>query len=314
MKKSLSLFFKKYFQKDESYVTTPAKVKNLLPGKYDVKLELDGYWDWQKKLEIKPGMSTFAEDINLFKKNLPLLIRNGEIKQTSLSPNGKYLAIAADKEIDLINLDNEKKIKLGALNQISKTAELGSGYPEPSSNPWFGLWSPDSKKIIFNNIVYNIGNLSEKLNLNNFIKDGIIKPKWRGNNEIIYLSAGRSNVKSFNLSDNTIKTLVKDGKIIDFTNKNGNIFTVSQSGKSTNLDIYKTGSLKKIRSIELPSFSNYKFINRERDIINLYDKKHQILYLINPFSQFPLVETINNVKRARWVGENKLLYSNDFEI
>ena len=301
--KPRQLFFKKYFKDEESYITTPAKIKNLLPGKYDVKLELDGYYGWQKKLEIKPGMSTFAEDINLFKKNLPLLIRNGEIKQASLSPNGKYLAAVSDKEIDLIDLDNEKKIKLGALDA-----------PEPSSDSRPVSWSPDNKKILFNGIVYNIDNLSKKLNLNNYIKNGIIKPKWRGKNEIIYLSGDKSDVKSFNLSDNTVKILIKDGKILDFINKNDNIFIVTRLGKSISLDVYKIGAPDKVRSIELPSFSDYEFINYKRDIINLYDKKHQILYLINPFSRFPLVETINNVKRARWVGKNKLLYSNDFEI
>ncbi len=301
--KPRQLFFKKYFQNEESYVITPAKIKNLLPGEYDVKLELEGYWDWQKKLEIKPGMSTFAEDINLFRKNLPLLIRSGEIKQTSLSPNGKYLAIAANEEINLINLDNEKKIKLGALELSSEASELSSN-----------SWSPDSKKILFNDVIYNIDNLPKKLNLNNFIKNSAVKPRWRGNGEIIYLAANESDIKSFSLAGKTGKTLIKDGKIIDFINKNDNIFVVNQLGKSTNLDIYKIGALEKIRSIELPSSSDYEFINYERDAINLYDKKHQILYLINPFSRFPLVEIINNVKRARWVDENKLLYSNDFEI
>jgi len=297
------LFLKKYFKESESYITTPAKIKNLLPGKYDVKLELDGYREWRKKLEIKPGMSTFAEDIYLFKKSLPLLIQNGGIKQTSLSPDGEYLAVVSDKKIYLIDLDNEEKIELGTLEPSSETSELGSN-----------SWSPDGKKILFNNIVYDIENLSGKINLNNFVKNGIMKPKWRGNDEIIYLSGDGTTVKIFNLPDNSVKTAIKNGRIIDFTSKNDNIFVVNRLGKSTNLDVYETNSFKKIRSIELPSFSDYEFINRERDIINLYDKKHQTLYLINPFSRFPLLETINNAKRARWVGKNKLLYFNDFEI
>jgi len=297
--KPRQLFFKKYLKAEESYVTTPAKIKNLLPGEYNVKLILDGYWEWQKKLKIKPGMSTFAEDINLFKKNLPLLLIDGNIKQISPSPNGKYLTTVSDKKIHLINLERETNIK-----------ELSSEISELSSL----IFSPDSKKILLDHAIYDAGTLSEKLNLNNFIENGAIKSKWRGNDQIIYLSPNENNIKSFDLSAKTSQILTVGEKIVDFADKDDNIFVVNQLGKSTNLDIYESGVLKKIRSIELPSFSSYKFVNPKHHLINLYDGKRQILYLINPFSRFPLKEIINNVKNSYWINENKLLFANDFEI
>lgn len=49
--------------------TTPAKIKNLLPGEYTLRIELPNYLPWEKKLKILPGQNTFAEKINLFKES-----------------------------------------------------------------------------------------------------------------------------------------------------------------------------------------------------------------------------------------------------
>ena len=47
-KKPQELFFKKIFTREESFIKTPTKIKNLLPGEYDITLELEGYWPWRK--------------------------------------------------------------------------------------------------------------------------------------------------------------------------------------------------------------------------------------------------------------------------
>src|SRR3989339_1238981 len=67
-------FFKRIYAEEQSYIRTPAKIKNLLPGTYDVRVELPGFWPWQKKLTVNPGQSTFAADIRPFKKALPQLL------------------------------------------------------------------------------------------------------------------------------------------------------------------------------------------------------------------------------------------------
>ena len=58
---------------------TPARFTNLLPDRYQVKVEKDGYYPWQKDLEVKSNLTTFAKDIVLFKQNLPVNIVAGEI-------------------------------------------------------------------------------------------------------------------------------------------------------------------------------------------------------------------------------------------
>ena len=93
----------KYFSNDKNYIKTPAKIKNLLPGDYDIKLEIDGYWPWHKKLKIYPGESTAIEGIYLFKKDIPQQIINFKSELSSQSKDNKKIAIINNKELKIID-------------------------------------------------------------------------------------------------------------------------------------------------------------------------------------------------------------------
>ncbi|MFH0973105.1 MAG: hypothetical protein V1768_03935 [Patescibacteria group bacterium] len=62
--KPQQLFFKKYFSKTESYLKTPDKIQNLLPGEYDVQLKLRGHWPWKKKVKY------LSRTNNLYRRSL----------------------------------------------------------------------------------------------------------------------------------------------------------------------------------------------------------------------------------------------------
>ncbi len=156
-------FFKKYYSQEKSFIKTPAKIKNLLPGEYNIKFELDNYWSWQKKLFIYPGASTYAEDVYLFKKNLPILLLPDKINNSQLSPDKNKLAILTDKQITILNLTNEEQIKLPFINRLSTTTYA---------------WAPSSKKLLLNKTVLSIDNAEEKTDLGGHIKTEINKPKW----------------------------------------------------------------------------------------------------------------------------------------
>ena len=83
----------------KEYLTTAVKVKNVLPGEYDLRLERAGYWPFQKKINVYSGQTTFAEDINLFRNSAPLLLAAGGETETQLSANRKYLYIPMAKKI-----------------------------------------------------------------------------------------------------------------------------------------------------------------------------------------------------------------------
>lgn len=80
-------------------IKTPAKIKNLAPGKYTLHLEKEGYWPLDKKIEIKPGQTSFEEDFIIFKQSLPLNIINCEPQDFYLSANNKNLILETDSLI-----------------------------------------------------------------------------------------------------------------------------------------------------------------------------------------------------------------------
>jgi len=50
---------------------TPARLRNLLPSAYDVKVTKKGYGTWEKNLTVGSALTTFAEGIVLWKQSLP---------------------------------------------------------------------------------------------------------------------------------------------------------------------------------------------------------------------------------------------------
>ena len=50
---------------------TPARLRNLLPSDYDIKVTKKGYGVWEKTLPVASGLTTFPEDIVLWKTAEP---------------------------------------------------------------------------------------------------------------------------------------------------------------------------------------------------------------------------------------------------
>lgn len=290
-------FINKFFSKDEGYITSPAKIKNLLPGEYDVKISMPGYWDWQKKLIIKAGESTYAEDVYLFKNNLPIPLLIEEIEESAISPNRKFMAVKIPGAIKIINLDNE---------------EIISFEHKATSSQIF--WSADSKKIIADNFLYNTN--KEKVDLNKVTETKATDFKWDyKDNKIYYLNqeAGIITLKSydlFTLNTKTIFTSELDDKIVDYLIKDNNIYILNKADGVTKLNLYNQKNL--IASIELLDSSDYSFINSDNNYLNLLNKSLRKVYLINP--QPFQIEEIIDANKISWITDNQYIAANDFEI
>jgi len=298
-------FFKKYEEKilgaenEESYATTPTKIKNLLPGEYNVKLELDGYWDWQKKLNVWGGITTFAEDIVFFKKDLPLMVQEGNVKQLIFSPDKKFAVMEKNGELFLFNQAAEEISPLDLKTDKTKI-----------------LWSDNSKNFLVGNAIITVNNLGKPEILKNSLPERTDAARWADGEKIYYLQKKSKTLNVFDLTTGKTeqKSIILPETIFDFFVKNDILFLAAQENKISKLNIQEIKTEGRERTIELPLSSNYAFINTDHKLINLYDENHQALYLIDPFAAFPLVDTINDVKISKWVDENKLLYANDFEI
>jgi len=298
-------FFNKYFSflipsdSEKNYFITPAKIKDIFPGEYSVKLHLDGYWDWEKKLKVEAGQSTYAEDIALFKNALPQIVISGRFDSAALSPDKKLMAFKNEGRAGIINLETEEKIDLGEKGITASTDHL--------------LWSSDSKNILIDKKIYDLDKRKFIADLDN--KEGAFRWSEVENKKIFYLSAGKNenHINSLSLVNFASSTLVSAKKIIDFLVTDNNIALISEYSSADSLNIYdKNGKL--IKTVNLLPESDYRLQEFKNNLISVLDKKNNNLYLIDNSPYFSPIAKIENIKYSSWVNDEKMLYANDFEI
>ncbi|MFH1292220.1 MAG: PEGA domain-containing protein [bacterium] len=87
------------------------KLKNVEQGKYLLSIKTEGYYDWQKEIEIKSKQTVYIKEINLIKKNLPELLIDKEIISFSLSSDNQFLIYQAknNQQTEIWLLDQEQQ-------------------------------------------------------------------------------------------------------------------------------------------------------------------------------------------------------------
>ncbi|KKR32677.1 MAG: hypothetical protein UT64_C0026G0019 [Candidatus Falkowbacteria bacterium GW2011_GWF2_39_8] len=232
----------------------------------------------------------------LFRKELPQIIAaNTRISQQS--PNKEYSIIYDDNNVSLVNLENGN-----ITNLLNST-----------TSPMI-VWSPRSTKFIINNTIFDIYNPEKRISISqlDFQPENI---KWNFSQDDIIYFKEKNKIYSFNITNQTVKAIAEMQISGDYFIKDKYIFSLSRVGNDSNLNVVDLNSSVIVKSIKLPNTFNYEFINTDNELINLYDKDKEILYLINPFADYlPIREIINNIKIAKWVGPAKLLFANDYEI
>jgi len=317
--KLYQLFFNKYFSNKNNYTTTPAKIKGILPNEYNVRLELGGYWPWQKKIKISGGGSEYYDEIILFKKDLPSLVNKDDARQISVSPDKKFsVAIKDNNEINFINLITGEKNNF-TLNSISSPY---SSTTQPAN--FTILWPASGQRVLIGDEIVALPGFKILINLNKFIQPDASGIQWSLTDENIIYYKNKNGIFNFNLSNNKIKTilnfklngLIGQNNYNPFLIKNNNIFLINQADKSSSLDIYELNSNNFFKSIKLPYCPECNFINFKNKYINIYNDDNKILYIIDPLSTsyFPVKKDISNIWYFDWIDDDKLLYANEFEI
>ncbi|MFA5248643.1 MAG: PEGA domain-containing protein [Patescibacteria group bacterium] len=273
-------------------IKTPAKIKNLLPGSYDLRVERPGYWPWERRIKIFSEQITHVLDVRLFRHSLPtlsILTNDTEIK---VSPNDKKMILLPSG--DIFEIKNEAVSKTSSSSQASAT------------------WSPDSGKIIFPEEIANLKSPEKNISLKKILGEDFSLAKWgKSNEEIIYLHNNK--LSRLNLATQAAQVLLIEEKILDFLPGKNQIAALSTAGTAVKLKIFSPDKETAGKEISLPFSENYLFINEEGKFLNILDKSHSLLYLIDPATG-QIKETLKNCKYAAWFNDDTLFYANDFEI
>jgi hypothetical protein len=183
------------------------------------------------------------------------------------------------------------------------------------------IWSPGSDKMLWGDNIYSINDLKNPFNLAKGEKDKISKTSWRDNSNLFF--SNKNSVNVFNVSTREKKVVLDKISPLDFTFKDKNLLVIAQENKNVKLKIFDAGNNYSLtKEIDLPFSLNYHFINPAANLVNLYDQENKNLYLLDLFSDNPIVDKIENAEGSDWmiknnflsVSEEKLLYVSGFEI
>lgn len=75
---------------------TPAVLKHLLPGTYNVALNRNNYHSWLGQIDIREGETTFLNNIMLFLESTPELITHESIQEIAIHPNNESIAYSVN--------------------------------------------------------------------------------------------------------------------------------------------------------------------------------------------------------------------------
>ncbi len=310
-------------------------IYNLLPGDYNIRLEKENYYSWEKNLTIQSSLTTFAQDIILFKKNIPLQIVDGPINNFYLSPDEKKIVYSLNTENFLelyaLNLENNEETFLYRTVAPDNAIELS--------------WAASSKKVLVKindtYLVFDIQNQNTSQDIKELLNFEPQDIKWDNSSDnLLYAlkqetgtisesmdlpANGNSEIYKIDLLAKTNQSIFSDDQNLinsEFYIENNDIFYIKRENNKDLLYKYNLNFQTNKIIAELNKSENYKFIKSNNNYLGLIDTDNQKIFLIqkvinNPSTNVGLNSGIKELtgKNGLWdKDEKKLLFYDDFEI
>lgn len=296
----------------------PAKIIDLSPSQYNVRVEKDGYYPWTKNLEIKSNETTFAQKINLFKKSESQKLINENINLFIPSPEKTKILYSIKnntwEELKIHDIDYPEKTDILLYRKSIK--EIGTNLkPENIS------WSPQGNALLITienkSFILSIDRQNNLIPLTDLIKSKAEHINWNRGNDNSLNGITKNNFFSLDLNTLLVKeidlTIPRNTTIIDLLATDTDIFTIEKQNNSIKLFQSKKIDPKTRKYILELDDSNYKLIYHNNEYISLEHITKQKSYLVHTNEQPTYL--ILNGKHIRFDSKSKkILYHNEFEI
>ena len=283
--KQTQIYLDGKFIKKTDFFFGSAFIENLLPKKYKVTVKKQGYWDWEKGLEIKEKEVTEAKNIILFPKNIDFSLLSKGVERFWFSPDRRGI-ILETKENSLSENNESWSLKLFDLNKNLKIHLIQEDDISRTGAELFDLsFSKDNPK----EVILEIGT---KEQLKNFsLKFDKIPPTL-------------TEIKPLQLKENeNIITSQRINNDVYYLDKHGNIFktdaSFSKEEKITSIPF----PIKIETDYRLRIFGDYIFLQEGK---SLYQFKKDTELFENFF------DGLKDLKISP--DKNKLVYFSDSEI
>lgn len=275
-------------------ILTPTKLKNLLPGEYDVKFELSGFHPWEKKLTIKPGESTYAETVELFPASEPLAISDEDAFDLSLSAGNGVIGWRTSNNVRLFDLkSNAQKLEV-------------VGRPSAYS------LQEDVSHVLVDDSVYGSSLAIPLFSIRKLVGSEVKNIQFvDGQDKVAY--SLKNKIESIDLTNQKITTLLNSSSsdIINFYALDNMLQVMSASSSRYFWEFYRDGEL--MRSLELP-VGDYAFSRLDDNWLALLDSEREMAYLVQPSLDKAPIKTIKHCKGISFIDDDGFLCNNEYEI
>lgn len=272
--------------------------QNLLPGKHEILAKKDGYYDYQKFLNVKEGEVTKLEHIVLFKQNIPFDLLEGSVEKFAMSPDGSYL---------LFSRNGEEKIDFTVLKTADYEKKIFS-IPATKNNLPTIIWSDVSDKMIIaagNSHFLAEPFESEIITSLSFLENAKeISFNPANSDEIFFVKSKNlySNKQSLPIAENVISYHATDKSIIWFS-YDGFFYASGLTGKTAEKISFSVFPTNGSNVYKVMVFGEAVFL-----------KENDALFLLNRDTK--IVENFyNSVKSVKISPDKqKVLFFNNYEI
>ena len=311
---SCEIYLDGKLKKKTDFLFGNAFVKNLLPKKYNIRIEKEGYFPWEKTLEVKEEFVTEAKNIILFSKNLNFSLSLSDIEDYFFSP---------DKKKIILEKTNKEGWTLEILDLEKNTQELfleEKGLTKKESQFRNLNWNSDSRMVLIETEIeedtkYFIVNLLEEKQIFPLGYGDIQEISFNPNNsqEIFFLKSLNGSKSLFQanfLTQELPKVILKS--LITYKISDGNIFWLSPDGFLYRSDF----SGKRLGVLNTESFSIKEGLKYKVEIFSpaVFLRENNALYQLNSSSRIfeKFSESIKNLKLSP--DSKKLVIGNNYEI
>lgn len=273
--------------------------QNILPGKHAILIKKDGYYDYQKFINVKNGEVAKLEHIILFKKNILFNLIKDDSEDFFMSPDGNYF---------LIPRDDAKENNFTLLKSVGEEGEEETfSIPVEKDKTMNAIWSKAEDRVI---IGANGGYfLSETSNP----KKAALMPLLKNAENISFNPKNIEEIffiKNKNLHSNKQPSPITEN-IASYLATDKNIIWLSYDGF-----LYESNGFedpKKITSQPFPAntIDSYEIIVFSKSI---FLKENNSLFLLNQESRIfeKLYDSAESLKISP--DGQKILIFNDYEI
>lgn len=299
------LFLNRIFGKTTPPVT-PAKLSNLAPGSYTIRLERNGYISWEEKIILKANEVANMGPIRLFKNSIPELTHSlDSILKIESSPDGRTVVTISEKKLVIYQVPEQKEFIQTLESPI--TSEI--------------IWSNDQENFIINeDYIFNrSGNIVSRLTEKIIPKPSFIRFDDENNDLIYYIE--KNQLHRYNFIDSTneiasdLKTLLVGQDLLDYTISGRHLYLVFRAQNQSELVAFNLSSPNRQTTAVLPA-GKYHFLPEKNKVLLLETTNRDLYWIEQPLPLFfspRLTAVAKDYSVGRWQGDS-LLYATPFEI